>query len=126
MTNIYTEIADRETFGKLLSSNEGVIVIKFGAKWCAPCRSSKAFVYENFKRMPKNVVCFDIDVDECLDIYAALKAKKMVNGIPVLLAYRKGNLGPAPDVSYTGGDDKGISNFFMQVFAIAQQELQNK
>ena len=126
MSNIETEIEDREAFGKILSNNKGVVVIKFGAKWCAPCRNSKAFVYENFKRMPGNVTCYDIDVDECLDIYAALKAKKMVSGIPVILAYRRGNLGPAPDYSVTGADDKAISQFFMQVFAIAQQELQVK
>lgn len=126
MATIYTEISDRQTLGNLLSSNQGVLVIKFGAKWCAPCRSSKAFVYENFKKMPNNVVCFDIDVDECLDVYASLKAKKMVNGIPVILAYRRGNLGPAPDFSVTGADDKAISQFFMQVFAVAQQEMQIK
>ena len=121
MNSIYTEIPDRETFGKILLNNKGVVVIKFGAQWCKPCRDSKAFVYENFKRLPGNVTCFDIDVDECLDIYAALKAKRMVNGIPAILAYKAGNLGPAPDFSVVGADDKAISQFFMQVFAASQQ-----
>lgn len=121
MNSIYTEIPDRETFGKILLNNKGVVVIKFGATWCKPCRDSKAFVYENFKRLPGNVTCFDIDVDECLDVYVALKAKRMVNGIPVLLAYKAGNMGPAPDFSVTGADDKAISQFFMQVFATSQQ-----
>ena len=124
MSKIYTEIADRESFGYLLATNPGVVVVKFGAQWCKPCRDSKAFVHENFKRMPGNVACFDIDVDECLDVYAALKAKRMVNGIPAILAYRRGNLGPAPDYSVTGSDNKAISQFFMQVFAVAQQETQ--
>ena len=122
-TTIYTEIQSREQFGQILSNNPGLIVIKFGAKWCKPCRDSKAFVHENFKRMPGNVVCFDIDVDEFLDVYAALKAKRMVNGIPVILAYRRGNMGPVPDFSVTGSDDKAISQFFMQVFGVSQQEM---
>ena len=45
----------------------------------------------------------------------------MVNGIPAILAYKAGNLGPAPDFSVVGADDKAISQFFMQVFAASQQ-----
>jgi thiol-disulfide isomerase/thioredoxin len=120
MKTIYTEINNRETFGQLLQNNPGLIVVKFGATWCKPCRDTKAFVYESFKRMPENVICFDIDVDECFDIYAALKAKRMVNGIPVILAYKKGNMGPAPDFSVTGADDNAINHFFMQVFNASQ------
>ena len=35
--------------------------------------------------MPENVTVFDIDVDDSFDLYAWMKTKKQVNGIPVLL-----------------------------------------
>ena len=41
--------------------------------------------------MPHNILCGDLDVDDNLDVYAYLKVKKMVSGIPVLIAYFKGN-----------------------------------
>jgi hypothetical protein len=32
-----------------------------------------------------------IDIDDNFEIYAFLKSKKMVNGVPVILCYKKGN-----------------------------------
>ena len=36
--------------------------------------------------MPENVICADIDIDENFDVYTFLKSKRMVNGIPAVLA----------------------------------------
>ena len=52
-----------------------------------------------------------------MDLYVVLKSKKMVNGIPVLLAYYEPqNKDPTPLVhsldSITGADEKGINEFF--------------
>lgn len=53
----------------------------------------------------------EVDVDECFDLYAFLKHKKMVNGIPVLLAYAKG-MNEGPIASITGASIPDIEAFF--------------
>lgn len=109
---ILTQISDRSHFKEILSNNPGLIIIKFGAEWCQPCKRIKEQVNYYFERMPNNVQCMVIDIDECFDVYAFLKSKKMVNGIPVLLCYNKGNVGFIPDDSVTGTDNVHLNQFF--------------
>jgi hypothetical protein len=66
------------------------------------------------------VVCADIDVDECFDLYSFLKSKKMVNGIPAILAYYKNNLNYIPSDSVLGANAEQVDLFFRRCFAIAQ------
>ena len=61
--------------------------------------------------MPEHITMFEIDVDECFDLYAFLKHKKMVNGIPVFLAYARG-VTEAPIASVTGAGVADIEAFF--------------
>ena len=82
---------NRQDFVKLLEVNPGLIIIKFGATWCGPCKIIAPVVNGFFALSPNDVVCADIDVDESFDVYVYLKSKKMVNGIPVILCYKKGN-----------------------------------
>jgi hypothetical protein len=58
------------------------------------------------------VVCADIDVDQSIDFYSFLKSKKMVNGIPVILCYKKGNVTFIPDDTITGADPVQLDLFF--------------
>ena len=88
---IYTEVHDRDEFLAILKENNGIMVFKFGAEWCAPCQSIKDDVEQYFANTPSNVLCFDLDIDDSFDLYAFLKSKKMVTGIPSILAYIKGN-----------------------------------
>ena len=108
-------IASREEFQDLLNNNEHVIVFKFGAVWCKPCQIIKKHVEDCVSMMHKNVTCLDLDVDDPFDLYAYLKSKKQVNGIPCLLAYKKGNVSFAPDESISGTNIADISNFFSLV-----------
>jgi len=105
-------IATRVDFKDLLDKNEHVIVFKFGAVWCKPCTLIKKHVETCVSMMHKNVICLDLDVDDSFDLYAYLKSKKQVNGIPCLLAYKKGNTTFAPDASISGANNAEISNFF--------------
>jgi hypothetical protein len=41
-----------------------------------------------------------------------IKSKKMVNGIPVILCYKKGNTTYIPDDSITGADPNQLAAFF--------------
>lgn len=112
MATIKTPVLDRTEFQTIINENTGVAIFKFGAEWCGPCKRSKPLFLSLVNEMPDNVVVYDIDVDESFDLYAWMKSKKQVNGIPVLLAYYNGNDTFAPNYSFTGGDDNGIKNFF--------------
>jgi thioredoxin-like negative regulator of GroEL len=111
---VITEIRDREHFIQIIKSNPGVIIMKFGAKWCGPCKQIEPFINEAFARMPDTVQCMNIDVDQYTDVYAFLKSKRIVNGIPVVLAYTKNNTGIIPDDIVIGADLKGLRNFFIK------------
>ena len=109
---IISEIANREAFFHLLNNNPGLIVLKLGAEWCGPCKLIKHVVHGFFATSPNEVICGDIDVDISFDFYSFLKSKKMVNGIPVLLCYKKGNTTFIPDDMITGTDALELHNFF--------------
>jgi thioredoxin 1 len=109
---IITKFESRNDFFQLLSNNPGLVIVKFGAEWCGPCKLIAPVLEGFFATSPDNVVCADIDVDESFDIYAFLKSKKMVNGIPVILCYKKGNTTFIPDDSITGADAGQLHAFF--------------
>lgn len=109
---IITQFETRNDFFKLLSNNPGLIIIKLGAEWCGPCKRIAPVLEGFFASSPDNVVCCDIDVDESFDYYAFLKSKRMVNGIPAILCYKKGNLTYIPDDRITGADPVELDGFF--------------
>jgi thiol-disulfide isomerase/thioredoxin len=103
---------NRDEFIKLLQKNPGLVIIKFGATWCGPCKRIKPVLDGFFLTSPDNVICCDIDVDESFDLYSYFKSKKMVNGIPVILCYKKGNISFIPDDSIVGADPVELDKFF--------------
>jgi thiol-disulfide isomerase/thioredoxin len=109
---IVTFFQSRQDFMRLLENNPGLVVIKLGATWCGPCKTIKPVVDAFFASSPSNVICCDIDVDQSTDLYSYLKSKKMVNGIPVMLCYKKGNKSFIPDDSVTGSNPDGLDKFF--------------
>jgi thiol-disulfide isomerase/thioredoxin len=109
---IITKFDTRQDFLKLLELNPGLVIIKLGAEWCGPCQKIAPILEAFFASSPDNVVCADIDVDESFDFYAYMKTKKMVNGIPVILCYKQGNLTYIPDDSITGADPAALDSFF--------------
>jgi thiol-disulfide isomerase/thioredoxin len=111
---IITEITDRSHFADLLIANPGLFFIKFGAEWCGPCKTINAGVQAYFERMPDTVQSAIIDIDKCFDVYSYLKSKRMVNGVPVILCYKKGNTNFVPDDIVVGADKNKINDFFMR------------
>jgi thiol-disulfide isomerase/thioredoxin len=109
---IITMFEKREDLILLLQKNPGLVIIKLGATWCGPCKTIAPIVEGFFATSPKNVICADIDVDESIDLYAYLKRLRMVNGIPVILCYKKGNVNFAPDDMITGGNPVDLDAFF--------------
>ena len=109
---IITYFQNRENFIRLLEKNPGLVIIKMGASWCGPCKQIKPVVDAFFASSPENVICCEVDVDESFDLYSYFKSKKMVNGVPVILCYKKGNTSYIPDDSITGSDPVGLDSFF--------------
>jgi thioredoxin-like negative regulator of GroEL len=109
---IITEITDRNHFMELLKANPGLFLIKFGAKWCGPCKTIDNGVKFYFEKMPSNVQCAIIDIDKCPDVYSFLRSKRIVNGVPVILCYYQGNKTHVPDDIVIGADKKQIIDFF--------------
>tara|TARA_B100000035_G_scaffold252878_1_gene222204 strand:- start:1097 stop:1441 length:345 start_codon:yes stop_codon:yes gene_type:complete len=108
------ELKTRVDLHKLLPLNQGIIFIKLGATWCKPCELINDVVKNTFEKMPENVKCFVVDVDESFDLYAFLKSKRMVQGIPTILCYHQGNESYIPDDSISGTDIDKIYDFFRQ------------
>jgi len=120
MSRIVDATLDRAAFQDLVSKNtDGVLVFKLGADWCGPCKRSQPLVYSLAEKMPENVAVVEVDVDESFDLYAWLKTRKQVNGIPALLAYYPGNETFASDCAATGGDENVINNFFTEIHRAA-------
>jgi len=115
MPTVFDEIDDKTHFNSILKSNPGVVVIKFGAEWCGPCKKIHDQVNEWFKKMPDNVVCYDLDADDNFELFAYLKTKKQVSSLPVMLAYKKGNTMVGSDYSVVGANNEAIDVFFNQV-----------
>ena len=107
----------REDFFELLKNNNGIIILKFGATWCKPCKLAEPHIEARLKNLDDRVVYITIDVDDAFDLYGFLMTKKMVNGIPAVLAYVKGNTSFASDLAVMGCKETEINAFFDQVTA---------
>ena len=109
---IITGFDNRNNFLQALKVNPGVIIIKFGAEWCSPCKNIHNVVYKNFQNMPENVICADIDIDNNFDLFTFLKSKRMINGIPAILAYYDDNDSYIPSDTVLGADQQQIQKLF--------------
>jgi len=106
---------DRNDFLNLLKVNPGVLIFKFTANWCKPCQTIKTQVDEHFNQISSpSVSCYEVDVDECFDLFAYMKTKKMMKGIPTMMAYGKGTIGFSPDDSISGADISEVNAFFVR------------
>ena len=96
-------------------AEEHVIVIKFTAKWCGPCKKIAPYVEKCFLSMPENVICAEIDVDESDELYTFFQKKRMLSGIPTILAFYGDE--PRlrfwiPDDSVVGANRVEVKRFF--------------
>jgi thiol:disulfide interchange protein len=100
-------------FSDLLQHNPGIIILKFGAEWCGPCKMIEPCVHNWFSKIPAGkAICGLIDVDANFELYGFLKNKRVVRGIPAMLCYYQGNTHYIPDDITTGADKHSTDEFF--------------
>ena len=104
-----------DDFKQLLKTNPGMVILKFGAEWCGPCKRCEKQVRKWFDKInSKYITTIVVDIDESFEIYAFLKNKKMIQGIPAILMYKKGNLNYTFDDSVNTSDNTQIDEFFQR------------
>lgn len=104
---------DRNQFLAILQNNRRKVIFKFGAEWCGPCKRADPVIEDCCRYLPSDIPVYMIDVDESFDLYAYLKSKKIVQSIPTLLCYERGNATYVPNNCLVGADKDAIINFFM-------------
>lgn len=124
---IITSLTPEELFTLQCSFTNRIIVVKFGAEWCGPCKKIKPLWNEWISVIPSNIIIVEIDIDESIDLYVQLKAKKMVKGVPTILAFYgdvKRNQWYIPDDSVSGGNEGDVKNFMNRCFMKAKTLVQ--
>jgi len=94
-----------------------IIMIKFGASWCRPCKKIKPVCCELIPQLRGDVLFTEIDIDESLDLYMLFKKKKMLKGVPTILVWtQNNNRDPEhwfiPDDSVSGSKESDYRLFF--------------
>jgi thioredoxin 1 len=112
--SVVTSIKTANDLSELLQVNPGLIIIKLGATWCGPCKKIEPLVIDWLQKMPSNVCKCIIDIDENIDLYGFYKKKRVVQGVPTIMAYYEGNDHYIPDDITFGSDPKSTNDFFLR------------
>lgn len=112
MPEIITQIKDFSCLKKILEQNPGLVILKFGADWCGPCKTIEPVVEHWIKTSPSNVQFCVINTDKNPEIYSFFKTKIKLRGIPAILCWKKENLEYYPDDIVIGGSINIVNNFF--------------
>jgi thioredoxin 1 len=108
-----TSLAD---FQSQLLENPGILIFKFGAEWCGPCKMIESQLHAAFQQMPRNVKCVVVDIDESSELHGFMKKKRILNGVPAIIAYYRGNTHYIPDDCVFGANPPQIDLFFARCY----------
>ena len=86
-----------------------IVIIKFTATWCGPCKRSLPLVTELFNQMPNSVSMIVVDIDKGRDIASAMKIKS----VPTMYNYIDGR----PMDSVIGSQAGNIASFFKKTLS---------
>ncbi len=119
---------DIPSFHQKLIDNKGLIIFKFGATWCKPCKVVEPHFNQFFQfarseeeEKPYKIECVNIDVDDSFELYATMKRLRMVKGLPTFLAFYKGNHSYIAEDSAIGSDIPLLQNFFTRCYGFVEK-----
>jgi len=109
----------RTDYLKLLESNPGRLIFKFGAGWCGPCKMVMPQCEHWMRQLPRDRFVFvPVDIDDSFEVYAMLRSKKIIQSVPTMVCYKQGNINPtAPDYVVIGASVDQVNHFFQQCVA---------
>jgi thioredoxin 1 len=79
---------NKESFSKVISSENKTVLIDFWAPWCGPCKAPTPILEEIASEKSELVGVYKVNVDENTD----LAQEHGVQSIPTLLIYKNGSL----------------------------------
>ena len=121
--NVLTVLTPKLITDILDTPGINIIIIKFGASWCGPCKKISP-VYKQFiqdinrnNNINNNIVFADIDIDTDInnELYSTLKRLKMIKGVPTIMAFYKNKNREhwyVPDDTVNGYNIEHLNAFF--------------
>lgn len=106
------KIESKADFECVLRNKKDKAIFKFTADWCGPCKKAKPIIDENVKRLPESILFNEVDIDESIEVYGMLKAKRLVTSIPALICYNRDNDTLWPDEIVSTSNKEDIDKFF--------------
>ena len=79
---------NKESFSKVISSENKTVLIDFWAPWCGPCKALTPILEDIANEKSDQVGVYKVNVDENTD----LAQEHGVQSIPTLLLYKDGSL----------------------------------
>ena len=79
---------NKESFSKVISSENKTVLIDFWAPWCGPCKALTPILEDIANEKSDQVGVYKVNVDENTD----LAQEHGVQSIPTLLLYKNGSL----------------------------------
>ena len=79
---------NKESFSKVISSENKTVLIDFWAPWCGPCKALTPILEDISSEKSEQVGVYKVNVDENTD----LAQEHGVQSIPTLLLYKNGSL----------------------------------
>ena len=80
------ELKTVEELSSIIENSENLVIFKFGAEWCGPCKMLERTISE-LEGTLENVEFYEVNVDEADE---ELIEKYQIQSVPVLLFFNEG------------------------------------
>ena len=114
---IFTELRNSAELFQKLAQNPGLIIVKFGADWCGPCKRIAPTVKECLTMFDENTQNIIVEGNDGynFEIYGFMRTKKMATAIPTILCWKSGNVNYVPDYVLTTSDLQEVITYFNNI-----------
>jgi thioredoxin 1 len=101
---------NKEQLHNLLKTlpKDKMVILKFYADWCNPCKKITNICKEYFMKLPENAIIIDVNIDDQIELYTFFKKKRRVNSIPAILMWYNDNIDNG-DLWYISSDSVNTS-----------------